>query len=158
MSDYQRYPRKLCLINCMNYNSISLLVSLQKWISSRVSGRNSVAGNCAELRATVRNCTQLFSNFAQLCGIARNCAELCGVYRTRNCTQIKSTCVGNPTFFLLRNHGELFSKQTTFLVEKKTFDMIKVFKSTHVNRTLLSLHGGSQGRVTLIKIMFNNFF
>ena len=45
---------------------------------SRVSNRNSVA----------RNLAQLFTN----------CAELRGVYRARNCAQVKSTCVGNPKF------------------------------------------------------------
>ena len=47
---------------------------------TRVSNRNSIARNCAELRATVRNCAQLW-----------------GVYRARNCAQIKSAWVGNPT-------------------------------------------------------------
>ena len=28
--------------------------------------------------------------------IARNCAQFLGVYRSRNCAQVKSTCVGNP--------------------------------------------------------------
>ena len=29
--------------------------------------------------------------------IVWNCAEFRGVYRARNCAQIKSNCVGNPT-------------------------------------------------------------
>ena len=28
----------------------------------------------------------------------KNYAQLLGVYRARNCAQVKSTCVGNPTF------------------------------------------------------------
>ena len=49
------------------------------------------------LREIARNIAQLFSNCAQLCGIARIYAELRGVYNARNCAQVKSTCVGNPS-------------------------------------------------------------
>ena len=41
----------------------------------------------AELRGTVFD----------LRAIVRNCTELCGVSRARNCAQVKSNCVGNPT-------------------------------------------------------------
>ena len=47
-------------------------------VVNRVSNRNSVA----------RNCAQLFSN----------CAELRGVYRALNCAQVKSTYIGNPSW------------------------------------------------------------
>ena len=48
-------------------------------VLTRVSNRNFLACNCA----------QLFSN----------CAQLLGVYRARNCAQVKSTYVGNPSCY-----------------------------------------------------------
>ena len=85
-----------------------------------------IAWNCAELCATVyalrgiaRNCTLLFSYCAELPGIVRYCfriarnyaelcatvfvlrVEVCGNYRARNCAQVKSTSVGNPTDIIL---------------------------------------------------------
>ena len=56
--------------------NINLMISCS-WVSNRVSNRNSVACNCSR--------------------IARICAELRGVYSARNCAQVKSTCVGNPS-------------------------------------------------------------
>ena len=56
----------------------------------RVSNRNSVA----------RNCSRIACNCAELRGIMRNYAQFLGIYRARNCAQVKSTCVGNPTWQL----------------------------------------------------------
>ena len=60
----------------------------------RVSNSNFVA----------RNCTQLFSN----------CAQFLGVYRVRNCTQVKFTCVGNPCYTLTHNCFKYFFQMYTF--------------------------------------------
>ena len=66
---------------------------------------------CAQWREIARNCSR----------IARNCAPFFGVYRARNCAQVKSTCVGNPSF---QSHWNFYGKTLWTGGEEKT-----IFKS-----------------------------
>ena len=52
-------------------------------IRSRVSNRNSVARNCAKLRATALELREIACNYAQLCAIMRSYAQLHAI--ARNC-------------------------------------------------------------------------
>ena len=57
------------------------------FIYARVSNRNSVARNCAELCGIAQNSAELrwtLRNCAELCGIVLNSAELC--WTVRNCS------------------------------------------------------------------------
>ena len=54
---------------------------------------------CAQLRGIVCNLAKLRATVLELRKIVRSCAELQGVSRTRNCAQVKSTRVGNPSCY-----------------------------------------------------------
>ena len=54
------------------------------------------------LRGIPRNCAELLATVLEMQGIVRNCAEFCRIYNARNCAQVKSRCVGNPSYKVLK--------------------------------------------------------
>ena len=90
-------------------------ISLQPYIVVlRVSNRNSIARKCTKLCATV----------LKLRGILSNCAQFLEVWRARNCAQVKSTCVGNPSIKLPSN----LSSVTLFSYPSPLFGAENIFQ------------------------------